>query len=148
MFLYESSFQVLCSSYSLFGVWYADSYKIHSITSVVQRYGSGFYRCLPALHAFTECDSVSAFSGKGKLAALKLVKRNPELEEAFQQLGRDIGKCPMSCLQGFKNLHVCCSPQVLEQMMSTCFATVSSVPRKGIRIEPVTTMQGHSSKAL
>ena len=38
---------------------------------------------------FTGCNSISAFSGKGKLAALKLVKRNPEFQEVFQQLGMD-----------------------------------------------------------
>ena len=59
------------------------------ITNVVQFYGSGLCRCLPALHAFTGCDSVSAFSGKGKLAALKPVKRNPEFQKVFQQLGMD-----------------------------------------------------------
>ena len=39
------------------------------------------------MHAFTGCDSVSAFSGKGKLTALTLVKRRPAYQELFQQLG-------------------------------------------------------------
>ena len=58
-----------------------------SITNVVQRHGSGICKCLPGLHAFTGCDSVSAFSGKGKLTALKLAKRSPAFQELFQQLG-------------------------------------------------------------
>ena len=33
------------------------------ITHVVQRHGSELFRCLPGLHAFTCCASVSAFSG-------------------------------------------------------------------------------------
>ena len=58
-----------------------------SITNVFERHGSRICKCLPGLHAFTGCDSVSAFSGKGKLTALKLVKRRPAYQELFQQLG-------------------------------------------------------------
>ena len=60
-----------------------------NITNVVQRHGLVLCRCLPGLHAFTGCDSVSAFSDKGKLTALKLVKRKPAFQEVFQQLGMD-----------------------------------------------------------
>ena len=35
-----------------------------SITNVFDRHGSRICKCLPGLHAFTGCDSVSAFSGK------------------------------------------------------------------------------------
>ena len=48
-----------------------------SITNVFQRHGSRICKCLPGLYAFTGCDCVSAFSGKGKQTALKLVKRRP-----------------------------------------------------------------------
>ena len=58
-----------------------------SITNVFERHGSRICKCLPGLHAFTGCDSVSAFSGKGKLTALTLVKRRPAYQELFQQLG-------------------------------------------------------------
>ena len=58
-----------------------------SISSVVERHGSTTCRCLPRLHGFTGCDTVSAFSGKGKLTALKLAKANPVFKESFQQLG-------------------------------------------------------------
>ena len=39
------------------------------------------------MRAFTGCDSISAFSGKGKLTVLKLGKRCPAYQELFQQLG-------------------------------------------------------------
>ena len=61
-----------------------------SITNVVQRHGSEICKCFPGLHAFTGCDSVSAFSGKGKLTALKLAKRSPAFQELFQQLGMEL----------------------------------------------------------
>ena len=42
---------------------------------------------LPGLHAFTGCDIVSAFAGKGKLTALKIVKDSPKFQRAFTLLG-------------------------------------------------------------
>lgn len=59
------------------------------ITHVVQRHGSDVCRCLPGLHAFTGCDTVSAFSGKGKMTALKLTKRHARFRELFQLVGTD-----------------------------------------------------------
>ena len=43
-------------------------------------------RCLPGLHAFTWCDSVCAFSGKGKLTALKLARQNPSIQELLERV--------------------------------------------------------------
>ena len=59
------------------------------MTNVVQRHGSELCRCLPGLRAFTGCDSVSAFSGKGKLSALRLTKRHAKFRELFQVLGTE-----------------------------------------------------------
>ena len=59
------------------------------ITHVVQHHGSALCRSLPGLHAFTGCDSVSAFSGKGKLSALKLTKQHRQYMEIFQELGTE-----------------------------------------------------------
>ena len=59
------------------------------MTNVVQRHGSKLCRCLPGLHAFTGCDNVSAFSGKGKLSALRLTKRHAKFRELFQVLGTE-----------------------------------------------------------
>ena len=41
------------------------------------------------LHSFTGCDTVSAFSGRGKLAALKLVMTNDHFRDAFIKLAAD-----------------------------------------------------------
>ena len=46
------------------------------VSRIVRMLRSELCRSLPGLHAFTGCDSVSAFSGKGKVTALKLVKQN------------------------------------------------------------------------
>ena len=44
---------------------------------------------LLGLHSFTRCDTVSAFSGRGKLAALKRVMTNDHFRDAFIKLGAD-----------------------------------------------------------
>ena len=40
------------------------------------------------LHSFTGCDSVSAFAGKGKIGALKILKSNEGARRAFRELGQ------------------------------------------------------------
>ena len=40
------------------------------------------------LHTYTGCDSVSSFSGRSKLAALKLLEDNVNFQETFKQLGQ------------------------------------------------------------
>ena len=43
-------------------------------------------KALPGLHAFTGCDTVSAFAGKDKTRALTMLTANAEFKEAFAQL--------------------------------------------------------------
>ena len=45
-----------------------------NITEISSILGTVISSCLPGLHAFTSCDSVSAFAGKGKAMTLKLVQ--------------------------------------------------------------------------
>ena len=46
------------------------------------------------MHAFTGCDSVSAFAGKGKAQALKLMLSDKESSETFTELGQEWDLCP------------------------------------------------------
>ena len=46
-----------------------------------------FMSALPGLHSFTGCDSTSAFSGKGKVKALKLMINSARFVTLFQHLG-------------------------------------------------------------
>ena len=57
-----------------------------AVSKIVRMLGSELCRSLPGLHAFTGCDSVSAFSGKGKVTALKLVKQNKSFQTLFQEI--------------------------------------------------------------
>lgn len=50
-------------------------------------------KALIGMHAYTGCDSVSTFAGKGKVSAFKLLSSNKEAQEAFMQLGEDWDVC-------------------------------------------------------
>jgi hypothetical protein len=55
--------------------------------------GESVSRALPGYHAFTGCDSVSFFSGRGKSAGLKLIKYNQKYQDLFVKLGKDWDLC-------------------------------------------------------
>ena len=57
------------------------------ITKLGQSLGSGVSDALLGMHAFTGCDTVSAFAGRGKMGALKLLKSDKAYQEAFSELG-------------------------------------------------------------
>ena len=59
------------------------------VSRVAQMLGSELCRSLPGLHAFIGCDSVSAFSGKGKVTAWKLVKQSKSFQTLFQEIGME-----------------------------------------------------------
>ncbi|KAJ8399834.1 hypothetical protein AAFF_G00405640 [Aldrovandia affinis] len=40
------------------------------------------------MHAYTGCDTLSAFAGRGKLRALKLIMRSEHFQEVFRKLGQ------------------------------------------------------------
>ena len=58
------------------------------IGKIVQSVGYGVTDALLGLHAFSGCDTVSTFSGRGKLSPLKLMKGNHIYQDAFVKLGQ------------------------------------------------------------
>jgi len=61
--------------------------KYIDISRVVERVGASVCRSLPGFHAFTGCDTVSAFAGRGKVEDYRIVKQTAEFQEMFQHLG-------------------------------------------------------------
>ena len=63
------------------------------------------------MHAFTWCDTVSVFAGKGKAQALKILKKNTRSREALIELGKEWDLPPkltekleeLTCLLYFSN---------------------------------------------
>ena len=51
--------------------------------------GGELCKCLIGMHTFTGCDTVSAFTGRGKITALRLVKQQTSYQEIFKQLGME-----------------------------------------------------------
>lgn len=45
---------------------------------------------LIGLHAYTGCDTVSAFAGKGKVNSVKILKSDKYTQDAFAQLGQNL----------------------------------------------------------
>ena len=78
----KASYQVLCLSNAVNRLELA----CMDVSRIVRILGSELCTSLPGLHAFTDCDSVSAFSGKGKVTALKLVKQNKSFQTLFQEI--------------------------------------------------------------
>jgi hypothetical protein len=58
-----------------------------SIHTLVEKLGQDKAKALPGLHAFTGCDQVSAFSGRGKQTAWKTLESMPESIQTFKTLG-------------------------------------------------------------
>ena len=59
------------------------------VNQVAAAVGVVVCKALPGMHAFTGCDTVSAFAGRGKIGAMKLLQGNVRFQEAFTQLGKD-----------------------------------------------------------
>lgn len=59
------------------------------ITKVAASLGKEVCRALIGMHSYTGCDTVSAFAGKGKASALKILKNNKETQETFCELGNE-----------------------------------------------------------
>ena len=57
--------------------------------ALVAKHGHDVCAALPGLHAFTGCDSTSAFAGRGKKAGLTIVSSTNYGRQAMTQLGSD-----------------------------------------------------------
>ena len=76
------------------------------ITKVAATVGIDVCRALIGVHAYTGCDTVSAFTGKGKAKALKLLSKNKEIQDTFLKLGQecDVSLDLMNKLVAYTNL--------------------------------------------
>ena len=79
--------QKLGDSTVLFDTGNGNKKRLIDVSSLSQELTHAYCSELLSLHAFSGCDSTSAFKGKGKLKPLKLVKDSPRFIEAFATLG-------------------------------------------------------------
>ena len=71
----------------LFDTGTGNKKRLINITQMAHGYGQQFCTALLGLHAFTHCDTTSAFKGIGKVRPIKLLQKSPQLVEALSQLG-------------------------------------------------------------
>ena len=69
------------------------------ISKIAGVLGQEVSKALIRLHAFTGCDSVSAFAGIGKARPLKLLRSKNEFEVMFQNLGEQWSFTEELCVQ-------------------------------------------------
>ncbi|CAB3990590.1 Hypothetical predicted protein [Paramuricea clavata] len=65
-----------------------NKFRLIDISSILNVLDEELCACLPGFHAFSGCDSTSAFLGKGKVKPWKALQMNPRFVEIFSQLGR------------------------------------------------------------
>ena len=82
------------------------------ISSVVEDVGRELSKCLIGMHAFTGCDTVSVYAGRGKITVLRLVKQQTSYHEMFKQLGMEWAPSDMlfQSLQEFTCKLFCSQP--------------------------------------
>ena len=68
--------------------------NVIDISKVAASLGPEVCKGVLGMHAFTGCDTVSAFAGKGKAQTLKLLKKNTRSREALTELGKEWGLSP------------------------------------------------------
>ena len=61
--------------------------RLLNITSFSNDISAVYSSALLSMHAYTGCDTVSAFKGRGKLKALKALQQNPRFIETLAKLG-------------------------------------------------------------
>ena len=80
--------------------------RVVNITKVAATVGIDVCRALVGVHAYTGCDTVSAFAGKGKAKALKLLSKNKKIQDTFFKLGQEWDFSPdlMNKLEAYTSL--------------------------------------------
>lgn len=56
------------------------------VSKVFESIGQNVCEALPGLHVYSGCDTLSAFAGKGKLAANRALAKSTEFQNTFKQL--------------------------------------------------------------
>ena len=82
-----AQFHTLSSTWPGLSFWVAfgmgNNFHMLSVNTICEYLGEQKCRALPFFHAFTGCDTTSAFLGKGKKSAWEAWKVFPEATEAF-----------------------------------------------------------------
>ena len=64
-----------------------NTHKFINVTALSKELGVELSNSLAGFHAYTGCDQIPSFAGKGKLNPLKILKNNKSYQKAFAALG-------------------------------------------------------------
>ena len=73
----------------LFDTGTGNKKRLINMTELVKDFTQEYCTAVTALHAFTHCDSTSAFKGVGKVKPLKVLQKNPRFQRILAQLGKE-----------------------------------------------------------
>ena len=71
----------------LFDTGTGNKKRLIDITKLSQQYQQELCTALLSLHAFTRCDTTSAFKGIGKVKPIKTLQKSPQFQSALAQIG-------------------------------------------------------------
>ena len=71
----------------LFDTGTGNKKRLIDITKLAQQYQQELCTALLGLHAFTRCDTTSAFKGAGKVKPIKTLQKSPQFQSALAQIG-------------------------------------------------------------
>ena len=91
VFILCLSFKQLIPSSIFFKCGTQTRIRYISISNETQAIGQNVSSSLLGMHAYTGCDTVSAFAGRGKIGALQIVKGQNSFQDKFQLLGTEWG---------------------------------------------------------
>lgn len=71
----------------LFDTGKGNKQRLINVTDIAKAYGQQHCTAFLALHAYTGCDTTSAFKGIGKIKPIKVLQKNPRFVETIARLG-------------------------------------------------------------
>ena len=69
------------------GSYNKNNHRFIDVNSICEHLGESLSNAIPAIHAFTGCDYLPAFSRKAKTRPLSILEKNKEFQIAFASLG-------------------------------------------------------------
>ena len=87
----------------LFDTWRGNNRRLLDVKKIAKHTGEEICAILPAVHAYSGCDTTSAFVRKGKISHIKILKKHPEFQVAFAKLGatEDLDNTALAELEHF-----------------------------------------------
>ena len=73
----------------LFDTGTGNKQRLINVTELAEDYTQSYCTALMCLHAFTRCDTTSAFKGIGKIKPLKILQKTPRFAAVLSKLGEE-----------------------------------------------------------